>query len=450
MIKSRKLRKTNLRIKLFYLFIFFVLTISCVFLITCRKNGTDSNILTEVDETDKWIRHTVDKNVNRDHGHSINVGDLNQDGIIDILIAQGERRNFKCSDGIYWYEATVYHKQKKWQRYRLSDPKLPIRWSMATAVGDMDNDDDLDIIALSFNNSNVYLCINPLIQGKDIYAPWETIIVLESPGIHRDGERVELVDFDKDGFLDILFPRGKPHEVHIIFNPGGKIYQKWNDTIIGSHGGSDAHDVFPSDIDCDGDIDVFVASGDKEKFGDIFWFENPNTFPIKKPWNRYKISQYSSNYGALQVNDINMDGKPDIFATQAHGTPGKVMWFKNHENPQKKWLGFTIDTHNFPHAGLAFDADGDFQAEYWVADASHDLSGRYGRRSGGIVYYKVKNIGLNQWTKHRVAHPPEVGRQCRAIDVDNDGDLDVISTADHDMKKHLISVVWWENKLNDE
>jgi hypothetical protein len=99
---------------------------------------------------------------------------------------------------------------------------------------------------------------------------------------------------------------------------------------------------------------------------------------------------------------------------------------------------------------LAFDVDGDSQTEYWVPDASHDTTGRYGQRTGGIVYYKIKEINQNLWTKHQVAAPPNVGRQCRAFDLDRDGDLDVISTAKHNTQNHSISLVWWENRLSNE
>ena len=30
---------------------------------------------------------------------------------------------------------------------------------------------------------------------------------------------------------------------------------------------------------------------------------------------------------------------------------------------------------------------------------------------------------------------------------DGDGDLDVVSTSDHDTTAHTISVVWWENRI---
>ena len=95
---------------------------------------------------------------------------------------------------------------------------------MALATGDVDDDDDIDVVALSFDNSNVYLALNPSNEGGDVNQPWRTLVILESPGVHRDGERVEVVDIDGDGYKDVVFPRGLPGEkgVRILFNPDGK------------------------------------------------------------------------------------------------------------------------------------------------------------------------------------------------------------------------------------
>lgn len=436
-----------------YYFFAVIVAVSIASLMVFRtfRNSEKFNIITtEVDETDQWKRHLIDSNINRDHGHSVGVGDLNGDGKPDVLIAFGERNNSQPSDSVYWYESPNDPTISNWTRHRLTDPAFLIRWSMSLTVDDVDNDGDLDVVALSHDNSNVYLSINPLNEGGNVNMPWHTVMILQSPGIHRDGERVVLVDIDNDGYKDVVFSRGRPKEVHVLFNPSGKVLGLWQDKIIGVHGGSDAHDVMTTDIDLDGDLDIIAASGDSTWVGKVYWYEQPNGIPRKGYWIRHRVSSSNANYGGLQVDDVDKDGRPDILVTEAHGTPGKVMWYRNPNPYTAKWTKFIIDKQNFPHATLSFDMDGDGTNEYWVPDASHDETGKYGSRTGGIVYYKLIESKINLWTKHRVAAPPEVGRQCSAVDMDGDGDLDVVSTADHHTKTHSIAIVWWESNIRNE
>ncbi len=406
--------------------------------------------MAEIDETHSWRRHVIDSNVNRDHGHSIGAADLTGDGGQNVLIAFGERGRRRSTDGVYWYESVNKDVRGEWLRYRLSEPSIPIRWCMALACADMDNDGDIDVVALSFNSGNVYLMVNPLHEGLNIKEPWPTLTILESPGVFRDGENLELVDIDGDNFLDVVFPRGKGKEIHVLYNPSGKLSEQWQDFVIGIHGGTDAHDVYTADIDNDNDPDIVSASGDSTWKGSVFWFEHPDDFSRDRSWKRRRISKRSANYGGLQIDDVNNDGWPDVLVTEAHATPGKVLWYENPKNVAKDyWDSHLIGFQTFPHAGLSFDVDGDGENEYWTPDSSHDTSGKFGYRSGGIVYFKSSDLS-DIWAMHRIADPPEVGRQCVALDMDGDGDLDVLSTADHCTETHSISIVWWENRIRDE
>jgi hypothetical protein len=427
---------------------FFYSSVLSTFLNTFIKQ--DRVLYDEINETNFWKCHVIDAHVKREHGASLSIGDMDNDGKTDVLIAFGYRWIPKGTDGVYWYKCPADPRNGNWERFRISDPQYPIRWSLATSVADMDNDGDLDVIALSRQKSNVYLMVNPLMEGGAIDKPWETLLVLNTPNEHRDGERIELVDINNDGFRDIIFPRGKPTEVHILLNPQGNIREKWAAHTIGNHGGADAHDVYARDMDNDGDLDIITATGDRTWSGNIYIFENPNTFPLLTEWKRYEISPQEANYGALDIDDIDGDGWLDIIATEAHGIPGKIQWFQNPHAMNNLWKMYTIDLQNYPHAGFCVDIDGDGQKEYWIPDASFYGVGRYSIATGGIVYYSKDDISLHKWTRHRVAYAPIVGRQARSADIDFDNDLDIISTADHDKRYGDLSIVWWENKLKYE
>lgn len=451
------------RYSLIFIVVSAFVTLTAV-LFAINRNQEVANITNTIDETKNWIKHDIASKIRRGNV-SLAIGDINGDKKTDVLICLGNRNSLQPTDGIWWFEAP------DWTFRRISSPDMPIRWSLALTVGDVDNDDDLDVVALSFDDSNVYLAINPLNQGGALNKPWQTIKILESPGIHRDGERLELIDLDNDGYLDVLFSRGRPAEVRVLFNPAGVLTNRWENKFIGFHGGSDSHDVISADLDLDGDLDIISASGDKTWLGRVFWYEHPNNETREGTWKRHIVSggkitrelhAFASklstlnqsiskvlgfaNYGGLQIDDIDADGRIDIIVTEAHGTPGKVLWFKNPKKPLDIWTEFVIGTQNFPHASLSFDVDGDDVKELWVPDASFAKEGKYGHRSGGIVYYKLIDAENNEWSKHIVALAPEVGRQSWSVDMDGDGDLDVVSTSDHAQNND--SIVWWENRLD--
>jgi flagellar basal body-associated protein FliL len=52
----------------------------------------------------EWVKHVIASQINQDHGLSLNMGDYNGDGRIDVSIAWGQRNGSLPTDGIWWYE----------------------------------------------------------------------------------------------------------------------------------------------------------------------------------------------------------------------------------------------------------------------------------------------------------------------------------------------------------
>lgn len=65
------------------------------------------------------------------------------------------------------------------------------------------------------------------------------------------------------------------------------------------------------------------------------------------------------------------------------------------------------------------------------------------------VYFKRQSDPKKIWTKCFVRPKPERGRACEAVDIDGDGDLDVIGTGDMVGGIYgatVYSMILWENK----
>jgi len=345
----------------------------------------------------------------------------------------------------------------------------------ATEACDLDGDGDVDVVAVSpSEDATVFLSVNPLKQGGNVRAEWQTI-VLDGDG--GECERIVCEDVDADGWKDLVYILGKygttRHDasVAVLFNPGdGDISQAWRKQTIGNAYDRDpnreknGHGVLVADVDQDGDLDILSACGANRKSGVIFWFRNPGPAKARGgSWYRYKISEDSKiNYGGLQLDDVNNDGWVDLFATESHGRdcdgvvqkcPGDIYWFQHPgADPTGDWQRHTIGSQNFPHEIHVFDVDGDGQKEVWAPDCAFIGGCAQVKAKDGIKYFKKRDRSGTSWDVYRVADYPVTGRQGRFHDVDHDGDLDVMITCDHVAgcpykydPGGTVSLVWWEN-----
>jgi len=407
---------------------------------------------------------------------SASIGDLNNDGRMDMILVQGSIRGEGPDDGILWWKSPADPKKFGWSKYRITPSDLSPHECQVSETCDLDNDGDVDVLAISGNEgNNVFLCINPLQQGGDVEGEWQTMILDQDGG---ECERIVCMDIDEDGWKDIVYLSGKygterhDTEVRILFNPGtGDISSGWDKQTIGIAYDTDpdrernGHGVMVADIDHDGDLDIFSASGRNRNQGVIFWHRNPGPDNARaNPWSRYKISEQTNiNYGALQLDDVNGDGWIDLVATEAHGRdcdgvkqkcPGDIYWFRNPgDAPGAYWERIIIGSQNFPHEVHAFDIDGDGAKEIFAPDCAFVGGCAQVWAKDGIKYFKKTNAAGTRWTVYRIADPPVIGRQGRVYDVDKDGDLDIMITADHVAgcpykydPGGTLSLVWWENK----
>lgn len=397
----------------------------------------------EFDVSKRWQKHIIGENIFRDHGHSTAIGDLDGDGRTDALIAFGRRYDLSPEDGVWWYRQPVNPKTEPWPRFQLTNPTMPIRWCMAVGTGDVDNDGDLDVAALSFNDGRVYLAVNPLKESGNVETPWRTLIIHDEP--ERHGEQVEIIDVDGDGFRDIVFSNYS--YIHVLFNPEGQPDGKWEDKKVYGDIPADAHSVVAADFDRDGDLDLANASG----VASMYWYEQPDGNARNGRWKRHLVRQKRDHWGAIQKVDVNLDGAVDIIAMNAHGHPGEIFWMENPGDSKKYWSYHRIGEQTYPHGSSLIDIDGDGQQELWVGDSSNGCGGSdYCWNDGGIVFFQQSDDPTKPWIVNRVAAAPETGRQCRAADIDRDGDMDMVSTADHrclgpKYYNCTISLVWWEN-----
>ena len=171
-----------------------------------------------------------------------------------------------------------------------------------------------------------------------------------------------------------------------------------------------ARDVFASDIDGDGDIDV-VGSALSEG---ITWWENTDGEGLV--WSEHQIDLQSRNSRSVCSADIDGDGDFDVIA-EIH-VSDSIIWWENFDGDGSTWVEHLVnDNYDQTNSVMAVDMDN---------DQDIDLLGAAETNGNGVAWWEnIDGSGII-WTEHEVDYTAGDAKYSFAADIDNDFDMDVI------------------------
>lgn len=303
-------------------------------------------------------------------------------------------------------------------------------WSM-TALGDLDNDGDQDLMIT--DSGNLYYYKN---KGSRTVARFELQTGTNSPldGLNASESYSSPVfkDLDGDGDLDIVIGgayNGTGQQFDYFKNTGTKSNPVFtpqtgtNNPIPKVNGYLYYGSPTIVDIDGDGDLDIFAMDG---YYGNVFFLKNTGTktapaFSETTVGNPFPSGDVTENGGAnsyLYSSFVDFDGDADqdvvLFNRDATAT-----YYKNTGTKTNPVLTLTTGSNN-PFAEFS---------DRWVAPSFADLNGDgkidmvLGMQDETVVY-------LNAGTKTalRFERADAVKRSTPAfIDLDKDGDKDLVT-----------------------
>jgi hypothetical protein len=332
------------------------------------------------------------------------------------------------------------------------------------AVGDVNGDGFPDVIVASSSNGGMYWYEYPAWTKRAIRASgsWTT--------------DMQAGDVDGDGDLDLILPNASGLLWYKNPRPSGNPANgsEWTEFNIGPQGANN-HDVEVGDLNRDGKLDVVTRpkgggathvwlqnsptswtrvqatsrSGEGTGLGDIdndgdldilhngFWVENTNG--AGTAWAEHTIStNWPADVGAA-VADLNGDGRKDVILAPSESS-GRLSWYESATPRTGPWTEHVVDsTVSYIHTFKAADVDNDGDLDLVTAEM---------HQSGDpdeVSVYRNGGNGLS-WTQQVVA--TSGSHNVRVGDIDKDGDLDIMGTNWNESAPNSAVVEIWRNGLN--
>lgn len=207
------------------------------------------------------------------------------------------------------------------------------------------------------------------------------------------------------------------------------------------------------DMDGDGDRDVLYSDRMGPTRG-IHWLENPGAAEIargRQPVRHTLLTSEVHQVMFLTVGDVDGDGRQDIVAgielaamqREQPNRHSRIIWLRRLDGSGRKWSEqvFPVPANTGNIKGVAVgDIDGDGRADI-VASCEN----AQGERRGVYWLKQGATTGEGDWRPFDIAGVPGIKYDLmRLIDLDGDGDLDVLANDEQEAGRGL-GVVWYEN-----
>ncbi|EDM43177.1 hypothetical protein SCB49_11899 [unidentified eubacterium SCB49] len=279
---------------------------------------------------------------------------------------------------------------------------------------DIDGDGDLDVISSTGSNDTLAWYEN--IDGKGFFSN-QIVITTNADNPYS----IFSADIDNNGTMDVLSASGQDNKIAWYKNDGKGNFGK---QLIITTEAQRAYSVYATDVDGDGDLDVLSGSLKDHK---VAWYENldgQGNFSAQKTIATDVYLPYS-----IYSDDIDNDGDNDIIASSASNS--KILWFKNKDGKGNFKKAETVS--NTIHGAtkiVSIDMDGDNDLDILSASLC----------SNEIIWYENEDGKGTFSSENIISNQTSRAKSVFAIDMDGDGDNDVLSASFTDGK-----IAWYEN-----
>ena len=228
-----------------------------------------------------------------DETNSIALGDIDNNGLLDVVVGNGgvngQRNKLYLGNGDGTFSDGI-------------DIGIDADETFSIALGDIDNDGDLDVVAGNYDQENK-LYIN---DGDGTFSRVENIGGKEDATLS-----IALGDVNNDGLLDVVAGSSSSPSIYrnkVYLNKGDYTFSD----IIGLEGMTSTESIALGDIDNDGDLDIIA--GNYNQKNKLYINNGDGTFS-----EGIDIGIDADKTASIALGDINNDGYLDVVVANYQG-----------------------------------------------------------------------------------------------------------------------------------
>ncbi len=454
----------------------------------CQTNGPDSPFFREAGKDvglrfQHFIGATGEYFFHENMGSGVALFDYDNDGDLDIYLLQGALLDEKksLSDALFPAPSGSRPRNKLFRNQLSEDGQLRFtdvtaqagvgdeRFAMGAAVGDYDNDGDVDLYLTNFGSNLLYRN-----NGNGTFTNVTARAGVDDP---RWSASASFLDYDLDGDLDLFVTNYVDFTIRgnkICHNPLGErdycsplIYQPLPDQLFRNEGKGKFRKVTEeagiveafgkglgvacADFNADGWIDIYVAN---DRTPNQLWInKGDGTFQdmALPSGTAYNADGQAEAGMGIAAGDFDNDGDEDLFLTHLTKETNTLYVNEGGGNFHDATRRYGLAASSFSYTGFGtewfdYDNDGDLDlfivnGAVYVVEALRGEAYPYHQRNQ--LFKNEGKGGLREITAEAgpALELSEVSRGAAFGDIDNDGDIDIVIANNNGPARLLLNQV---------